>query len=74
LSSDSMAIQNHCSHFARRNFFDLCLWLTVLHRKIETGLKRGRQLSRKQRNTVHMQHLSICHNNYQFPQQLLTAF
>jgi hypothetical protein len=42
--------------------------------KIEMGLKRGQWLSRKWRNTVHMQQLSTCHCNYQFSQQLLTIF
>ncbi len=43
-------------------------------RKIKMRLKRGQWLSRKWRNTVHMQQLSTCHWNYQFSQQLLTVF
>jgi hypothetical protein len=46
----------------------------VLFRKIQTGLERGRVLSRKQRNNVYMQQLSNCHSNNQFSEQPLTAF
>jgi hypothetical protein len=42
--------------------------------KIKTGLERGQLLPRKLRNTVQMQQLSTCHSNFQFSQQLLTAF
>ena len=46
-------------------------------RKIETGLQRGRWLSRKLRNTVLTQQrstMSTCHSNFQFSQQSLIAF
>ena len=46
-------------------------------RKNETGLERGRWLSRKLRNTVLTQQrstMSTCHSNFQFSQQSLIAF
>ena len=46
-------------------------------RKIETGLERGQQLSRKLRNTVFTQQrstMSTCHSNFQFSQQPLITF
>jgi hypothetical protein len=41
---------------------------------IETGLECGRWFPRKRRNTVRIPQLCTCHSNFQFSQQLLTAF